>query len=214
MGNCSSANTHPALPAIDLGNGVRIDTPVLLAPMSGVTDLPFRRTAKELGAGMVVSEMIASWAMVRENRKTLDMAEVDGCGGVSALQLAGCDPDGDGRGGPARGGPRRRPDRHQLRLPGEEGRGRPGRRLRADARRDRRRRDPGSHRQGRPGPGDAEDAHGLGPRQPERASAGAHRAGLRHPHGHRARPHPAAVLQRHRRLGLHPPGEGRRRASR
>jgi nifR3 family TIM-barrel protein len=81
------------LRALDLGNGVRIDTPVLLAPMSGVTDLPFRRTAKELGAGMVVSEMIASWAMVRENRKTLDMAEVDGCGGVSALQLAGCDPE-------------------------------------------------------------------------------------------------------------------------
>jgi nifR3 family TIM-barrel protein len=92
MGNCSSATTHSALQAIDLGNGVRIDTPVLLAPMSGVTDLPFRRIAKELGAGMVVSEMIASWAMIRENRKTLDMAEVDGCGGVSALQLAGCDP--------------------------------------------------------------------------------------------------------------------------
>src|ERR1700761_7423362 len=92
MGNCSPTNTHSALPAIDLGNGVRIDTPVLLAPMSGVTDLPFRRTAKELGAGMVVSEMIASWAMIRENRKTLDMAEVDGCGGISALQLAGCVP--------------------------------------------------------------------------------------------------------------------------
>ena len=60
--------------------------------MSGVTDLPFRRTAKQLGAGMVVSEMIASWAMIRENRKTLDMAEIDGCGGVSAVQLAGCDP--------------------------------------------------------------------------------------------------------------------------
>jgi tRNA-dihydrouridine synthase B len=92
MGNCSSTTTHPALRAIDLGNGVRIDTPVLLAPMSGVTDLPFRRTAKELGAGMVVSEMIASWAMIRENRKTLDMAEIDGAGGISALQLAGCDP--------------------------------------------------------------------------------------------------------------------------
>ena len=77
---------------IDLGNGVRIATPVILAPMSGVTDLPFRRLTKQLGAGMVVSEMIASWAMIRENRKTLDMAEVDGCGGVSALQLAGCDP--------------------------------------------------------------------------------------------------------------------------
>jgi tRNA-dihydrouridine synthase B len=77
---------------IDLGNGVHIATPVILAPMSGVTDLPFRRLTKQLGAGMVVSEMIASWAMIRENRKTLGMAEVDGCGGVSALQLAGCDP--------------------------------------------------------------------------------------------------------------------------
>jgi len=81
-----------ALRAIDLGNGVRIETPVILAPMSGVTDLPFRRLAKQLGAGMVVSEMIASWAMIRENRNTLRMAEVDGCGGVSAVQLAGCDP--------------------------------------------------------------------------------------------------------------------------
>jgi tRNA-dihydrouridine synthase B len=72
--------------------GIQIETPVILAPMSGVTDLPFRRTAKQLGAGMVVSEMIASWAMIRENQKTLGMAEIDGCGGVSAVQLAGCDP--------------------------------------------------------------------------------------------------------------------------
>ena len=92
MGNCSPPTTPPALAAIDLGGAIRIETPVILAPMSGVTDLPFRRTAKELGAGMVVSEMIASWAMIRENRKTLSMAELDGCGGLSALQLAGCDP--------------------------------------------------------------------------------------------------------------------------
>jgi nifR3 family TIM-barrel protein len=80
------------LPSINLGGGVRIDTPVILAPMSGVTDLPFRRLTKQLGAGMVVSEMIASWAMIRENRNTMRMAEMDGAGGVSALQLAGCDP--------------------------------------------------------------------------------------------------------------------------
>ncbi len=80
------------LPSIELGAGVRIETPVILAPMSGVTDLPFRRLAKGEGAGMVVSEMIASWAMVRENRQTLRMADVDGCGGLSAVQLAGCDP--------------------------------------------------------------------------------------------------------------------------
>jgi tRNA-dihydrouridine synthase B len=88
--HCNTAATP--LPPIDLGGGVRIETPVILAPMSGVTDLPFRRLAKQQGAGMVVSEMIASWAMIRENRNTLRMAEVDGSGGVSAVQLAGCDP--------------------------------------------------------------------------------------------------------------------------
>jgi tRNA-dihydrouridine synthase B len=92
MGNCRSRITPTALGSIDLGQHVRIETPVILAPMSGVTDLPFRRTAKQLGAGMVVSEMIASWAMIRENQKTLGMAEIDGCGGVSAVQLAGCEP--------------------------------------------------------------------------------------------------------------------------
>jgi tRNA-dihydrouridine synthase B len=77
---------------IDLGAGVRIETPVILAPMSGVTDLPFRRLARAEGTGLVVSEMIASNAMVRENRNTLKMAEVDGFGAPSSVQLAGCDP--------------------------------------------------------------------------------------------------------------------------
>ena len=80
---------------ITLGTGttaVRLATPVILAPMSGVTDLPFRRLAKQQGAGLVVSEMIASWAMVRENRATLRMAAVAEAGGPNAVQLAGCDP--------------------------------------------------------------------------------------------------------------------------
>lgn len=67
-------------------------TPVILAPMSGVTDLPFRRLARRLGAGLVVSEMIASWAMVRENQATLRMAEVAD-DGPNAVQLAGCEPE-------------------------------------------------------------------------------------------------------------------------
>jgi tRNA-dihydrouridine synthase B len=94
MGNCHSQTTVAGsqLPPIQLGDSIRIDAPVILAPMSGVTDLPFRRLTKQLGAGMVVSEMIASWAMIRENQKTLAMAEVDGAGGISALQLAGCEP--------------------------------------------------------------------------------------------------------------------------
>ena len=94
MGKCHSETTDSAarLRPIDLGQGVCIFEPVILAPMSGVTDLPFRRLARELGAGMVISEMIASWAMIRENRKTLAMAEMDSGGGVGALQLAGCEP--------------------------------------------------------------------------------------------------------------------------
>lgn len=83
------------LKPITLGTGahaVRLDTPVILAPMSGVTDLPFRRLARELGAGLVVSEMIASWAMVRENQATLRMARVVDDAGPNAVQLAGCDP--------------------------------------------------------------------------------------------------------------------------
>ena len=81
----------PRLRPLDLG-GTRIETPVILAPMSGVTDLPFRRLARAQGTGLVVSEMIASNAMVRENRNTLKMAEVDGFGAPSSVQLAGCDP--------------------------------------------------------------------------------------------------------------------------
>lgn len=86
----SSPHAHN-LPPIDLGGAV-IASPVILAPMSGVTDLPFRRLARALGAPMVVSEMIASQAMVRENRQTLKMAELDGFGGPASVQLAGCDP--------------------------------------------------------------------------------------------------------------------------
>lgn len=54
---------------------VRLTHPVILAPMSGVTDLPFRRLVKRHGAGLVVSEMIASEAMIRETRQSLAMAQ-------------------------------------------------------------------------------------------------------------------------------------------
>ncbi len=70
-----------------------LPAPVILAPLSGVTDLPFRALAKGLGAPLVVSEMIASWAMVRENRNTMRMAEVVAGGGPSSVQLAGCEPE-------------------------------------------------------------------------------------------------------------------------
>jgi tRNA-dihydrouridine synthase B len=90
--NAESIAALPKLHPIDLDSRTRIEVPVILAPMSGVTDLPFRRLAKAEGTGLVVSEMIASNAMVRENRTTLKMVEVDGFGGPSSVQLAGCDP--------------------------------------------------------------------------------------------------------------------------
>src|SRR5580700_4645601 len=72
---------------------VRLDDPVILAPMSGVTDLPFRRLVKSHGAGLVVSEMIASAAMIRETRQSLLMAKSAGDEQPMAVQLAGCEPE-------------------------------------------------------------------------------------------------------------------------
>ena len=90
-----SNDVFPMIRPLVIGHGPRqvcLDHPVILAPLSGVTDLPFRTLVKSQGAGLVVSEMIASWAMVRENRTTLRMAEVASGGGPSSVQLAGCDP--------------------------------------------------------------------------------------------------------------------------
>jgi tRNA-dihydrouridine synthase B len=85
----------PLIRPVVIGSGPRavvLAAPVILAPLSGVTDLPFRALAKGLGAPLVVSEMIASWAMVRENPNTMRMAEVVSGGGPSSVQLAGCEP--------------------------------------------------------------------------------------------------------------------------
>ncbi len=90
-----SSGFSPLVRPVVVGSGARavvLPAPVILAPLSGVTDLPFRALAKSLGAPLVVSEMIASWAMVRENRNTMRMAEVVAGGGPSSVQLAGCEP--------------------------------------------------------------------------------------------------------------------------
>ena len=77
--------------SIDLGSVILAD-PVILAPMSGVTDLPFRRLVKNNGAALVVSEMIASAAAIRETRQSLTMAQSCPEEQPMAVQLAGCDP--------------------------------------------------------------------------------------------------------------------------
>jgi tRNA-dihydrouridine synthase B len=84
--------SSPRLNPINIGP-VRVEDPVILAPMSGVSDMPFRRMVKQGGAGLVVSEMIASAAMVRENRKTLLMAKNSPEEFPMSVQLAGCEPE-------------------------------------------------------------------------------------------------------------------------
>ena len=71
---------------------VRLDSPVILAPMSGVTDMPFRRLVKRSGVGLVVSEMIASEAMIRQTRKTMTMVKNSPEEFPMSVQLAGCEP--------------------------------------------------------------------------------------------------------------------------
>ena len=71
---------------------IELDMPVILAPMSGVTDMPFRRLVKRMGAGLVISEMIASQAMVRQVRQTMKMVEKSPEELPMAVQLAGCEP--------------------------------------------------------------------------------------------------------------------------
>ena len=71
---------------------VRIEAPVILAPMTGVTDRPFRRIVKRYGAGLTVTEMIASQAMIRETRQSLQKAAWDPIEDPVSMQLAGCTP--------------------------------------------------------------------------------------------------------------------------
>src|SRR4051812_49018809 len=80
-----------ALKPIKIGP-VEVASPVILAPMTAVTDLPFRRAVKRYGAGLTVSEMIASQAMVRETRQSLQKAMWDPAEEPVSMQLAGCEP--------------------------------------------------------------------------------------------------------------------------
>ncbi len=84
--------TPPVLQPIDIGP-VRVDCPVILAPMTGVTDMPFRKLVRRFGSGLNVTEMIASPAMIRETRQSLQKAAWDPVEEPVSLQLAGCVPE-------------------------------------------------------------------------------------------------------------------------
>ena len=71
---------------------VTIETPVILAPMTGVSDLPFRRLVRRFGSGLNVTEMIASQAAIRETRQSLQKAMWDPSEEPVSMQLVGCTP--------------------------------------------------------------------------------------------------------------------------
>ena len=187
---------------------VALEEAVFLAPMSGVSDLPFRRLVKRLGAGLVVSEMIASEAMIRETRQSMTMAKSCADEQPMAVQLAGCEPrvmaeaaklnaDRGARiidinfGCPVKkvvngqaGSALMRNETHAARI------------LEATVKAV----DLPVTLKMRTG---WDDRNRNAPTCP-------HCRSMRHPHDHRARPHPLSILCRLGRLELYPPGEGSR----
>ena len=71
---------------------VRIDQPVVLAPMTGVTDQPFRTLVRRYGSGLNVTEMIASQAAIRETRQSIQKAAWHLSEEPISMQLVGCTP--------------------------------------------------------------------------------------------------------------------------
>jgi tRNA-dihydrouridine synthase B len=80
-----------ALQPIHIGP-ITISEPVILAPMTGVTDMPFRTLVRRYGSGLNVTEMIASAAMIRETRQSLQKAAWHRVEEPVSMQLAGCSP--------------------------------------------------------------------------------------------------------------------------
>lgn len=77
---------------LKIGN-VIIDHPVILGPMAGVTDLPFRVLCHEQGAGLVCTEMVSAKAILYKNRNTQALMRTDPTEHPVSLQLFGSDPD-------------------------------------------------------------------------------------------------------------------------
>ena len=75
-----------------IGN-VRMENPFVLAPMAGVTDLPFRRLCKEQGAGLICMEMVSAKAISFHNKNTEVLMEIDPCEHPVSMQLFGSEPE-------------------------------------------------------------------------------------------------------------------------
>ncbi len=91
--NSASAPQPPHAPLPIKVGPVEIATPVVLAPMTGVTDMPFRSLVRRYGSGLNVTEMIASQAAIRETRQSVQKAAWAPIEDPVSMQLVGCDPD-------------------------------------------------------------------------------------------------------------------------
>lgn len=72
---------------------IKLDAPLVLAPMAGITDLPFRVICRRLGCGMTVSEMVSAKGLLYKNVKTTEMLRIDEGERPTAIQLFGSVPE-------------------------------------------------------------------------------------------------------------------------
>ena len=79
--------TRPT-PSLQIGP-IKVDPPVVLAPMAGVTNASFRRLCRRFGAGLYVSEMLGARAIVENHARTLQLAEFDDDETIRSIQLYG-----------------------------------------------------------------------------------------------------------------------------
>ena len=70
-----------------------VNPPVVLAPMAGITNQAFRKLCREYGAGLYVSEMVTSRALIEKSPETLRMVEADKDEKIKSIQLYGVDPE-------------------------------------------------------------------------------------------------------------------------
>ena len=72
---------------------MNIDSPTVLAPLAGWSDAPFRKLAREFGAGLVYTEMVSADGAIREQKKTLELAEFDESERPIVIQVFGAEPE-------------------------------------------------------------------------------------------------------------------------
>src|SRR5512143_283766 len=86
-----SSNGAPLLPPLRMGR-MTIQTPVILAPMAGITNADFRRLCREHGGGLYVAEMVTSRALVERTPESLRIIRHDADEAVRSVQVYGVDP--------------------------------------------------------------------------------------------------------------------------